>query len=98
MLLWAMWALREIRDIRDILDFRVIRDIQDIRDMSDQVAAAAEEQVSANIEVGGSMNNIFKISKHTVATATFMGKTAKEQREMAKALSQQTGQFDLGVE
>ncbi|AHK17433.1 methyl-accepting chemotaxis protein [Thalassolituus oleivorans] len=81
---------RELNQIRDV--------IQDIRDMSDQVAAAAEEQVSANIEVGGSMNNIFKISKHTVATATFMGKTAKEQREMAKALSQQTGQFDLGVE
>ncbi|MDF1641612.1 methyl-accepting chemotaxis protein [Thalassolituus oleivorans] len=80
----------ELNQIRDV--------IQDIRDMSDQVAAAAEEQVSANIEVGGSMNNIFKISKHTVATSTFMGKTAKEQREMAKALSQQAGQFDLGLE
>lgn len=65
-----------------------------IRDMTDQVAAAAEEHVATNKEVSGSIRSIYKIAEHTVATANFMTKTAREQRELARALQDLTSRFD----
>jgi len=67
--------------------------IDHIRDMTDQVAAAAEEHVSTNKEMSGSMRSIYKIAEHTVATSNFMTKTAKEQRDLAEQLKDISGKF-----
>ena len=80
---------QELSNIRDA--------VTEIRDMSDQVAAAAEEQVQTNQEVARSISSIYDISRHTSATGDFMRKTAKEQRELADKLKQQSSRFDLGV-
>ncbi len=67
-----------------------------IRDMTDQVAAAAEEHVSTNREMSGSMRSIYKIADHTVATSSFMSKTAQEQSELANKLRDISARFVIG--
>jgi methyl-accepting chemotaxis protein len=63
--------------------------------MSDQVAAAAEEQVTTNKELGQNMMAIQRLSESTVATGKFMRKTGGQQRELAGNLMALAERFRL---
>tara|TARA_R110002050_G_scaffold142240_7_gene267424 strand:- start:189 stop:2228 length:2040 start_codon:yes stop_codon:yes gene_type:complete len=69
--------------------------VRSIRDMSDQVAAAAEEQVTTNKELGQNMMAIQRLSESTVATGKFMRKTGGQQRELAGNLMALAERFRL---
>ena len=69
--------------------------VRSIRDMSDQVAAAAEEQVTTNKELGQNMMAIQRLSESTVATGKFMRKTGGQQRELAGNLMTLAERFRL---
>ncbi|WP_369857363.1 methyl-accepting chemotaxis protein [Candidatus Thalassolituus haligoni] len=69
--------------------------VRSIRDMSDQVAAAAEEQVTTNKELGQNMMAIQRSSESTVATGKFMRKTGGQQRELAGNLMTLAERFRL---
>ncbi|WP_199243901.1 methyl-accepting chemotaxis protein [Bacterioplanes sanyensis] len=73
----------------------ILSAIDGVRAMSDQIAAAAEQQVQTNTDVGDRVRKINKVADHTTASTQFMAKTAREQKELSGALTHSAQRFKV---